>query len=97
MKNLFIPLKKEYFLKFKNGEQDCEIRPDQYRFWNRKNVCPGRKMTLSKGYGKYDRIEKVIEFTRVTNNLKASGIPEWHIEAVEEIYGKRDKWLIAYV
>ena len=54
-------------------------------------------MTLSNGYGKQDRIEKVIEFTRVTNNLKASGIPKWHIDAVEGIYGKRDKWLIAYV
>ena len=97
MKNLFIPLYKEYFLKFKSGEQDCEIRPLGHRGWNIKNVYPGRTMTLSNGYGKQDRIEKVIEFTRVTNNLKASGIPKWHIDAVEGIYGKRDKWLIAYV
>ncbi len=34
MKNLFIPLYKEYFLKFKNGEQDCEIRPLAHRGWD---------------------------------------------------------------
>jgi hypothetical protein len=97
MKNLFIPLYKEYFLKFKNGEQDCEIRPLDHRGWNTKNVFPGRVMTLANGYGKHDRLKKMIDFTRVTNNLKSSGISKWHTDAMEAIYGKRDKWLIAYV
>ena len=97
MKKLFVPLYKEYFLKFKNGDQDCEIRPLGHRGWNTKNVYPGRVMTLSSGYGTHNRIEKVIDFTLVTNSLKQSGIPEWHIDAVEAIYGKRYKWLIAYV
>ena len=97
MKNLFIPLYKEYFLKFQRGEQDCEIRPLGHKGWNSDNVHPMRMMTLSNGYGKYNRIEKMIIKTIITTNLKKEGVPEWHIEAVEAIYGKRDWWLIAYV
>ena len=54
-------------------------------------------MTLSNGYGKYDRLEKMITKTVTTTNLKNENIPDWHIEAVEAIYGKRPWWLIAYV
>ncbi len=97
VKPLFIPLKKKYFLKFKAGEQDCEIRPRNHRIWNIKNVYPGRMMTLSNGYGKYDRINREIRSTMVTPDLNMEHIPQWHIDAVEEIYGKRDSWLIAYV
>ena len=97
MKNLFIPLYKKYFLKFKSGEQDCEIRPAGHRGWNLDNVYPLRVMTLSSGYGKQDRIEKTIIKTILTRNLQTAGIPDWHIKAVEGIYGKRSWWLIAYV
>lgn len=97
MKKLFVPLYKEYFLKFKNGEQDCEIRPLGHRGWNTGNVYPTRMMIFSNGYGKYDRIERMIIKTATTTNLKSEGIPQWHIEAVEAIYGKRAWWLIAYV
>lgn len=97
MKKLFVPLYKEYFLKFKSGEQDCEIRPMGHRGWHSGNVYPTRMMTLSNGYGKYDRIERMIIKTATTANLKSEGIPQWHIEAVEAIYGKRAWWLVAYV
>lgn len=97
MKPVFVPLFKEYFLKFKAGEQDCEIRPANHRGWNVNNVFPGRLMTLSNGYGNYDRITKEIRSTIVTPDLKMEKIPQWHIDAVEKIYGKRDEWLIAYV
>lgn len=97
MKMLFVPLKKEYFFKFKCGEQDCEIRPFGYKGWNTDNVYPLRIMTLSNGYGKDERLEKVIKKTTVTKNLESEQIPNWHIEAVETIYGKRAWWLIAYV
>ena len=97
MKNLFIPLYKEYFLKFKSGEQDCEIRPFGHRGWHTDNVYPGRMMTLSNGYGTYNRIEKMIIKTAITTNLKNAGVSDWHIEAVEVIYGKGAWWLIAYV
>ena len=97
MKNLFIPLYKKYFLKFKSGEQDCEIRPLGHRGWTDGNVYPTRMMTLSNGYGRYDRLEKMIIKTSITNSLKKEGIPQWHIKAVEAIYGKRTWWLVAYV
>lgn len=97
MKPLFVPLMKEYFYKIKKGEQDCEIRPNLHRGWNEKNVFPGRPVTFSNGYGKHDRVTKVINTTLITNNLQAANIPKWHIDAVENIYGKRDSWLIAYI
>lgn len=97
MKMLFVPLFKEYFLKFKSGEQDCEIRPLGHRGWDTDNVYPLRVMTLSNGYGKKGRLEKVIKKTTATTNLEAEQIPKWHIDAVEAIYGKRAWWLIAYV
>ena len=97
MKNLFIPLYKKYFLKFKSGEQDCEIRPLGHRGWTPDRVYPLRIMTLSSGYGKKDRIEKTIIKTILTSNLQTTSIPGWHIKAVEGIYGKRAWWLIAYV
>jgi len=97
MKPLFIPLYKEYFLKFKAGEQNCEIRPYDHRGWNVKNVFPSRLMTLSSGYGNHDRITMEIRNTMVTPDLQMEKIPQWHIDAVESIYGKQPKWLIAYV
>jgi len=97
MKLLFVPLYKKYFLKFKNGEQDCEIRPNNHRGWNVDNVYPGRLMTLSNGYGKHDRLVKEIRSTVLTSSLEMNNIPQWHIDAVESIYGKRGHWLIAYI
>lgn len=84
-------------MQFKNGTQDCEIRPHNHRFWNIKNVYPGRLMTLSNGYGKHDRLTREIRSTMVTSDLRMENIPEWHIEAVQNIYGKRYRWLIAYI
>lgn len=97
MKPYFVPLNKEYFFKIKNGEQDCEIRPTDHRGWRIKNIYPGRNLQFSNGYGNYDRIIKKAVRVLTTNSLKQSGIPQWHIDAVEGIYGKRDNWLIAYV
>lgn len=97
IKPLFIPLKKEYYFKFESGEQDCEIRPNNHRAWNIKNVFPGRMMTISNGYGNYDRTTLEIKRTLITQDLRTEEIPRWHIDAVENIYGKRDSWLIAYV
>lgn len=88
---------KHYFLKFKSGEQDCEIRPANHRGWRVKNVYPDRLMTLSNGYGNHDRLIKVIRRVVISSDLKQDGIPQWHIDAVERIYGKREEWLIAYV
>lgn len=97
VKALFVPLKAEYYLKFENGLQDCEIRPDQYRGWSRKNVYPGRPITLSYGYGKQRRISKIITCVAILEDLSTLNIPEWHIEAVYSIYGDRKRWLVAFL
>ena len=97
MKDLFVPLFKKYFLKIKNGEQNCEIRPANHRSWNSKNVYAGRVLLLSNGYGKKNRIRKEIIVTvEGCAKFAFSGIPQRHIDAVEAIYGKRDRWLVAY-
>lgn len=96
-KALFVPLKKEYFHKIKNGKQDCEIRPNKHRGWNIKNVYPGRMITFSNGYGRYERLTLEVRRTMITPDLSKETVPQWHIEAVEHIYGKRSSWLIAYI
>lgn len=95
-KPYWCPLNKEYYLKFKAGTQDCEIRPNNHHGWNVKNVYPGRLITLSNGYQKAGRLTKTIMRTLLTHDL-SQDIPQWHIDAVEKIYGKRDSWLIAFI
>lgn len=97
MKPYFVPLMKEWFFKFKNGEQDCEIRPDNHRGWSKKNIYPGRALLLSNGYGNYDRMMKKVTKVREKADLRTLGIPQWHIDAVEGIYGKQLCWMVAYV
>lgn len=96
-KALFVPLKKEYFHKIKGGKQDCEIRPNNHRGWNVKNVYPGRMITFSNGYGRHERLKLEVRSTMVTHDLSQEKVPQWHIDAVEQIYGKRSSWLIAYI
>lgn len=96
-KPYFCPLMKKYFNKFVTGEQDCEIRPNKHRGWHPGNIYEGRLMTLSNGYNVAGRLTKKITSVSVVTDLKAAGVPQWHIEAVEDIYGKREQWLIAYV
>lgn len=96
-KPYFLPLKKEYYLKLKNGTQSCEIRPNNHYGWNSKNIYPGRILNCSCGYGKQDRIRKEIRNTMITFDLMQEPVSPAHIAAVESIYGKRNDWLIAYV
>lgn len=98
VKPFFLPLNGEYYLKFKDGSQDCEIRPDGHRAWNEKNIYPGRPIRLSYGYGKKDRMLRTIAAVVAGPPEQAfAGVPQWHIDAVEQIYGKRDRWLVAYI
>lgn len=52
---LFIPLKTQYFEAFKNGTKDTEFRVYGPR-WNEDTCFVGRRVTLSKGYGKHERM-----------------------------------------
>lgn len=58
-KPIFIPLKTQYYEAFVSGEKKVEYRKYGNR-WN-KEVCRiGRKVTISKGYGKQNRRSGVI-------------------------------------
>lgn len=54
-KPLFIPLKREFFEAFKAGEKIEEFRPEGPR-WNARTCRVGRRVVLSLGYGKRDRL-----------------------------------------
>ena len=99
LKPYFCPLFKEYYLKFESGEQDCEIKPNNHRGWNTKNIYPGREITLSNGYGKYNRMTKKITKTLVISDLLFADpyINDDHIDAVKTIYPWASEWLVAYV
>ena len=98
MNPYFLPLKNEYYEKICNLEQDCEIRPANHRGWRQKNIYPGRFILLSSGYGKKKRIIMSVFGTfEGPSEYAFIGIPQWHIDAVEQIYGKRNRWLVAYL
>lgn len=58
VKPLFIPLKTEYFNAFKEGTKKYELRVGAK--WGHKHCKVGRAVTLSKGYGKHERLNGVI-------------------------------------
>ncbi|MFA6354042.1 MAG: hypothetical protein WCW93_03870 [Candidatus Paceibacterota bacterium] len=58
-KPIFIPLKTEYFDAFERGEKGVEYRAYGPR-WNEKTCPAGRRVVLSKGYGKHKRLTGVI-------------------------------------
>jgi len=81
-KPLFIPLKAEYYDAFARGEKTSELRKWGKR-WNG-NVCSlGRKVVLSRGYGKKHRIRGVI--TQVDIGALAI-LQEHQIDSMLKIY-----------
>lgn len=60
MKPAFLPLNKEYYIKFKQ-----HLKHDEYRLYGgrfvEKNFETGRPIVVSCGYGKHDRTVGVIE------------------------------------
>jgi len=64
-KPLFIPLKTEFYELFERGEKTEEYRLYGSR-WNENTCTVGRAVTLSKGYGKQNRLTGVVKgFQRV--------------------------------
>ncbi len=59
LKPLFIPLKGVYYDAFESGIKDTEYRMHGAR-WNVKTCPPGRRVVLSRGYGKRRRMTGVI-------------------------------------
>lgn len=58
-KDLFIPLKTEYYNQFVSGEKNCELRLEGPR-WNERTCFQGRGVVVSKGYGKAHRMKGVV-------------------------------------
>lgn len=86
MKPLFIPLKTEYFNQFKSGEKTSELREYGKR-WNERTCEILRPVTLSKGYGKHERLYgKIVDF-RVKHGTEY-GNP-WK-SAILDCYGTLD-------
>lgn len=64
MKPLFVPLYTRWFNAFKDGTKTTEYRTYGPR-WNERTCTIGRAVVLSKGYGKYERLNAtVIGFAR---------------------------------
>lgn len=64
MRPLFIPLKTEYYEAFCDGSKDTEYRKFGPR-WNEETCRIGRRVTISKGYGKQNRRSgTIIGFSR---------------------------------
>lgn len=71
---LFIPLKTEHYEAFERGDKTEEYRPFGPR-WNRATCKVGRRVTLSKGYGKRHRLHGVIVSFRVSE--EPTRTPAW--------------------
>lgn len=56
---LFLPLDAEYFDAFAAGTKEAEYRLYGPR-WNEKTCLIGRRVTLSRGYGRYHRFSRII-------------------------------------
>ncbi|HRI77272.1 MAG TPA: hypothetical protein PLX33_09825 [Alphaproteobacteria bacterium] len=85
-KPLFIPLKTKYYDAFDAGTKTHELRLYGAR-WNERTCRIGRRVVLSKGYGKANRLSgRITSFT-------VSPLTEWHgenAEAIRAIYGERE-------
>lgn len=86
---LFIPLKTKWFEQFKTGEKREELRLYGPR-WNEKTCAIGRAVTLSRGYGKKERLAgRVIGFKRQHGSTFGST----YRAAIMETYGTLDVWI----
>ena len=71
---LFIALRREHFEAFRNGTKRTEYRAYGPR-WNERTCMYGRKVTLSLGYGKSQRLRaQVIGFRKLTREPGRSRI-----------------------
>lgn len=89
MSALFIPLKTEFFNRFKSGEKRSELRLYGPR-WN-EITCPvGREVVLSKGYGKHERLAgRIDQFYKRKGNTFGST----YQADILQCYGSIDVWI----
>jgi hypothetical protein len=84
LKPLFIPLAAEHFDAFANG---TKLNMEEYRAygtrWNHQTCPVGRRVLLSRGYGKHKRLRGVIAGVREMNFTDA---PELLQESLRKLY-----------
>ncbi len=89
MKPLFIAVKTVYFEAIKTGKKTFEFRLYGPR-WNEKSCQVGRKVTISKGYGKKHRLTaEIASFQK----LHGSKIPVEHRKVLLEIFRTLDLYI----
>lgn len=89
MKPLFIPLRTKHFDAFRSGEKRDELRIFGVR-WNDCTCVVGREVTLSKGYGKKNRLKgRIWKFKRQHGSTFGST----YKAAILDVYGTLDVWI----
>lgn len=90
---LFIPLATEHFNRFKSGVKKLEFRKYGNR-WNEQCCTVGRAVTLSRGYGKYERLAGVVvSFDRIT----AADLSAEDSAAMRKLFGDLGTFEIARI
>lgn len=85
MKPAFLALKTPHYNDFKRGLKQNEYRLFGGRF-TEKNFAPGREITLSRGYGKQDRLCGVITSFKVVDLVE---LPSHDQEDIISCYGQK--------
>ena len=87
LKPRFIPLQKQYFRQFQSGDKVWEYRL-HCKTWREENAMVGRRVKLSMGYGKAERMNGVIAETKIIPAKGIAGASEiYHPKA--ELYAMR--------
>lgn len=73
-KSLFVPLRGVYFDAFERGEKKTEYRKRGQR-WNAETCAIGRRVVLSRGYGRQKRLTGTI--TAFHYDTMPSRLPGW--------------------
>lgn len=88
-KPLFIPLKREFYKKFKDGTKTEELRLYGKR-WNENTCRIGRGVTLSLGYGRKNRMSgKIWRFKK----QHASLFGQTYQQSILNIYDSLDVYI----
>lgn len=89
-KPLFIPLKSEYYEAFAAGKKTSELRRGSDPKWSSKHCRIGRPVTLSKGYGKQNRLSgKVVNYTYMPAHM----LPPNDYKAFIDCFGPSEEFV----
>ena len=89
MKPLFIPLSGKFYDQFISGEKRSELRRYGKR-WNEDTCVIGRKVVLSRGYGKHHRVSGTI---REFYKRRANTFGSTYQQAIRDCYGTIDLFI----